>query len=282
MFAHAFCFSILLLFLCAPCGFANMGRISDGGSARLLSNASTVTMESEVINISVGNELIKGDCLFKFVNRGTKCTVRMGFPDQVNKWKEKHDGAVGGFLSFKTYVDGAEVETKFVPTEGPEGLHPYSSWHACEVTFEDNGAREIRTVFTTRPGLRPVSEKYAAKLVTYTLHTGASWNQPITNSVVNFYFEEEATPPPLNFVDVHSLPDSDFCALNWKKATKGTAVYESAKSPQIQGSTLRFEFTNFKPTKRDDLFILYGRMNRREADRFDEMVSAEEAAHYQE
>jgi len=275
--------SILLIAWFALPVKANMGRISDGGSAHLLSDVSTVTMESEIINIFVGKELIKGDCLFKFVNRGPKCTVRMGFPDQVSKWKENRSGGAGGFLSFKTYVDGLEAKSECLPVERTGKYLIYNSWHACEVTFEEDSKREIRVVFSTRPSLRPITESTLdSKLVSYTLHTGGSWNGPITSSVVNFNFENEAAPKPLKAVDFTSFPDEDDYVRMWTKAPRGITVYHASKSPSINGSTLRFEFSNFKPTEKDDIVILYGRMKRREGIKFDAMVSAEEQAQLKE
>ncbi|MEP6757329.1 MAG: hypothetical protein ABJA67_17630, partial [Chthonomonadales bacterium] len=60
---------------------ANDGGISMGGSPKLLKGHPSVIMQSEIIRLNVKSEYVEVDCNFVFVNRGKKCTVRMGFPD---------------------------------------------------------------------------------------------------------------------------------------------------------------------------------------------------------
>ena len=273
--------AILVSCFFASDALANMGRISDGGSAHLLGENSAVTMESEVINITVGKDLLRADCQFMFVNHGPKCTVRMGFPDQVLKWSDKTQGGpVGGFLSYKTYVDGVETKTEYVRAEQQDKHGEYNSWHANEVSFEENGTHKIRNVYTTRPSVRPVTDKLGAKLVNYTLHTGSSWNGPIVSSVVNFTFDKAAAPEPLNPVDMRSLDEDENGMLDWQHASPGTVLYAASKSPIVSGATIRFEFSNLKPSVKDDIEILYGRLTEREADKFDNMVQKETSLQY--
>ncbi len=279
--AAAVCLALIACCLFASDGRANMGRISDGGSAHLLGDSSTVTMENEVINISVGKDLIKADCQFTFVNHGPKCTVRMGFPDQVLKWNDKaQNEPVGGFLSYKTYIDGVEANTEYVRAEQQDKHGEYNSWHANVVTFEENGTHQIRNVYSTRPSVRPVTHKLGAKLVNYTLHTGSSWNGPIKSSVVGFTFDKDAASEPLKPVDMNSLDEEENGLLDWKHASRGTLLYEASKSPTVRGATIRFAFRNLKPSEKDDISILYGRVSEREAEEFDNMVHKETQLQY--
>ena len=60
---------VALALLAAP-AVANDGGIAFGGSPRLLTGHPTVSMESEVVRIDVGEQNVRVDCRFVFRNDG--------------------------------------------------------------------------------------------------------------------------------------------------------------------------------------------------------------------
>ncbi len=263
-------FAILICVLCPSEALANLGLISNGGAAHLLTKNSTVSMQSEVISINVGKEQIKADCNFTFVNHGPKCTLRVGFPDSVRSIASKGNAPDGRFLSYKLIVDGREIESAVVKSD-----HPHVSdevWHASEVTFEENETKHLRNVYITRPNTVPVTEHYGVKVFEYTLHTAASWKGTVGNSVVNITLSDEAIREPLKVVSVNSLPEEDVCGFDWSHSTTSNVLVQGSKQPTISGRTLRFEFRDLSATDADDIAIYYRRMSKSEAERFFERM----------
>lgn len=263
---------VLCLFISVRCAHADTGWISDGGSVHLLGENKSISMESEVVNIRISKNLVEADCLFKFVNNGPACTVRMGFPDQCSDQRDTKNGVPrGAFLSFKSYIDGKEVSTETVDGGWKDG--GYTVWHANEVNFDENGRREIRNIYTVCPGFAAVSEKgYAAKCVAYTLHTAASWHGSIRDGLVSFNFDNDVIPQQIDLVEEKKTSEEDRNGYDWTRAKPGTLVYTSAIKPLTVGNSLQFKFKNLRASEQDDIFIFYGRMGAREASRFAKLV----------
>lgn len=264
--------SALLIGMRVPSAHADTGWISDGGSAHLLGENATVSMESEVVSIRVRKNLVEADCVFKFVNNGPACTVRMGFPDQCSDGRDSKDGSPkGAFLSFKSFIDDKEVKTETLDGGWDNGA--YTVWHANDVSFDANSRRLIRNVYTVCPGFAAVSEKgYAAKCVAYTLHTASSWSGKIHDGVVSFNFDRDVIPLPIELVEEKNSADDDSAEYNWQRAKPGTLVFISSITPVVVGNSLQFKFKDCRPSTKDDIFIFYGRMGKREATRFVRMV----------
>jgi hypothetical protein len=265
------CWLAILICILSPSeALANLGLLSNGGAAHLLTKNSTVSMQSEVININVRKEQIEADCNFTFVNHGPKCTVRVGFPDSVGWNASKGNAPDGRFLSYKLTVDGREIEASVIQSDRPHVSDKV--WHASEVTFEENETKHLRNVYITRPNTLPVTEQYGVKFFEYTLHTAASWKGTVDTSVVNITLSDEAIREPLNVVSVNSLPEQDVCGFDWSHATTSTVLVQSSKQATISGRTLRFEFKDLSATDADDISIYYRRMSKGEAERFFERM----------
>lgn len=269
---RALLISVLFIVMSVSRADADTGWISDGGSVHLLGENGSVSMESEVVNIRVSKNLVEADCLFKFVNNGPACTVRMGFPDQCSDERDSDDGSPkGAFLSYKSFIDGKEVKTETLKGGWDNGA--YTVWHANDVSFDANGRREIRNTYTVCPGFAAVSEKgYAAKCVAYTLHTASSWRGKIHDGVVSFNFDGDVIPLPVELVEEKNSADDKSARYDWQRAKPGTLVFTSALSPVVEGNSIQFKFKNFRPSTKDDIFIFYGRMGKGEATRFVRMV----------
>src|SRR5437868_13850348 len=73
--------SAVLLLLAAAAG-ANDAALSYGGTPKMLGGHGSVSMQSELVRMKVGEKMVDVDCTFVFANPGKACTVRIGFPDQ--------------------------------------------------------------------------------------------------------------------------------------------------------------------------------------------------------
>jgi hypothetical protein len=241
--------------------WADDGGISFGGSPHLLKGHSTVTMESEIVTIDVHDKVIKVDCQFKFHNHGPKCTVRMGFPDQGLGASEPYQGfpvpkgpnLKATFLTYDSYVDGKKVPTKLVPTDD-RSLY----WHTKMVTFKANSDCNIRDVYTLPPGGQVTSENGLYKQTYYVLHTGASWHGPIGRAEIIVKFAPDAFSAPIHLIASSSLPGgNNLSGVKWSQLPAGTVVYDGPSEPKVEGQSLRFLRTNFRPEKKDDVCLYY-------------------------
>lgn len=246
---------------------ANDGGISYGGSPHLLSGHRSVRMASEVIRISVGSEVVRTDCLFRFHNTGPACTVRMGFPDRgvgASDPDEETDAqtvmktpAKTTFLSFRSFVDGRPVKTRLV-----RGSKGGEYWHTKVVRFPAHATVLVRDVYTERLGGGITSVKGGsgnARQFGYVLHTGSSWHGTIGSSRVIVAFEDKRLPNSLRAVPLEQVANhNDGRDLKGEAPTPDTVVWSGPGAPVVKGRTLIFTRTNWRPTPSDDLMITYG------------------------
>lgn len=239
---------------------ADDGGISFGGSPKLLKGHSSVSMKDEVVKMEVGDEQIKVQCDFTFHNDGPAAKVRVGFPDEGQGSMEPYQGEdkiptgknlKATFLSYESWVDGKKVATELVPTDNRE-LY----WHAKTVQFKGNGDTKIRDVYTLPPGGQMTNENGLYKQTYYVLHTGSSWKGPIGKGEVIISFKDEALKGPIQAKQLKSI-GKDPAELVWSKLPSGTVLWEGPGAPKVEGKTLRFTFTNLKPTAKDDVHLYY-------------------------
>lgn len=251
---------------------ANDGGIAWGGSPSLLKSHPSVSMQSELVQITIGEDNVLVDCRFVFQNHGPATSVRMGFPDEGSgDDNADEDGSQGrqgkpmsNFKWFKSWVDGAPAKTELVL--GPD---PGQSWHAKTVSFAPNAKRVVRDQYSV-----PVGSQIARDGVywqaAYTLRTGSSWKGPIGRSEIVVRFSR-----PLQAARVRAIPLSKV-PFEPEKDSKGH-VYESADYlfaramkpgvvvvssgpglPRVSGKTLRWVKTNWRPAKQDDIHLMFG------------------------
>jgi len=245
----------------APGANADDGGISFGGSPHLLDAHSSVSMQSEVVQVNIQKDLIKVDCKFVFHNGGPKSTVRMGFPDQGLGAAEPYQGdpvptgpnLKATFDSYESYVNGKKVPTKLVPTN-KRSLY----WHTKTVTFKANSDCIIRDVYTLPPGRQLTNENGAYQQTSYTLQTGASWHGPIGKADIVFHFAPELVPKGIHLKALKSLPEPDLQHLKWSQMPEGTVIYDGVSEARLAADTVSFAKSNFRPTTKDDIHLYYG------------------------
>ncbi len=247
---------------CAEEALADDGGISYGGSPHLLNGHASVAMKSEVVKMDVHEKTIRVDCTFLFHNSGPTCTVRMGFPDEGEGVAEPYQGDPvptgpglhATFLTYESWVDGKKVPTKLVPTDN-RTLY----WHTKTVTFKANSDSTIRDVYTLPPGQQVTSENGGYQQTYYVLHTGASWHGPIERAEIVVNFDAKLVKPPIVLKPIKSLPGKTLENLKWSTLPASTVIYDAGGvEPKVNGTSLIFLRTNFKPTKNDDIHLYYG------------------------
>lgn len=240
---------------------ADDGGISFGGSPHLLKGHATVAMKSEVVKMDVHDKVIKVDCRFLFHNSGPACTVRMGFPDEGTGAAEPYQGFPvprgpnlrATFLSYESWVNGKKVATKLIPTND-RSLY----WHTKVVTFKANSDSVIRDVYTLPPGAQATSENGLYWQTGYVMHTGASWHGPIERAEIIVNMGPDVVKAPIQLKALNSLPEKKIEHLKWSTLPEGTVIYDGLCCPKVDGNTLRFVRTNFRPTTNDDIHLCYG------------------------
>lgn len=159
----------------------------------------TVRMESETVNITLGEKRVQVEAVFRMYNDGNDASVRMGYPlglfedalnefavtvdDQQVKDVGTEDGAgaagpsgpVGGG-SLKGGRGGSAESYRF---EGP-----YKQWKVWNVPMKSNQERVVKVTYWVKPAQLKDAEKGDLLYYAYTLRTGATWKGKINEAVV--------------------------------------------------------------------------------------------------
>lgn len=231
---------------------ADTALISSGGAVHQLEGNTNVSMESEVVRMSVHKHVIKTDCSFVFFNDGPECTARTGFPDEtsfpLHNTKKRLSGS---FLTYTCFIDGQKVKSELV-----EGDHRESVWHASFITFRANARQTVHVKYTVTPAAVGVTEKMLMKAANYDLHTAASWRGSIGTADFYIEFNTREVKDPIKAIPQDDIPNDEGKQLKWFAELTPDSVI-CAKSPEIEGRTLHFRFQNLRPTEKDDLLIMY-------------------------
>jgi hypothetical protein len=88
-----------------------------GGGAQVLAGAVyAISMDSEVVKITLGKTSYTVDATFNFLNTGESMRVDVGFPKRGAGWLGDDFHQVSDFLKFETWVEGKPVQ--FVEAPG--------------------------------------------------------------------------------------------------------------------------------------------------------------------
>jgi hypothetical protein len=239
---------------------ANDGGIAFGGSPGLLKGHPTVSMQSELISITVGEQNVMADCRFVFQNDGPACTVRMGFPDQGEGSEDPDEAAgpdwrgkpaAGTFTSFKSYVDGRPAASKLIRADRPGQF-----WHTKLVSFPAGGRRIVRDLYTVRGGAQLTRFNSSVHQTSYILHTGSSWHGPIGRTEVRVSFRRRGMSAPLSSIRVTRSQGAAVWERDWSR-NHSRVFYRGPARDQVCGMSLIFIRENWRPTPQDDLFLFF-------------------------
>jgi len=260
IFSYAFAIIGVCSLVYGQAALADDGGISFGGSPHLLSGHASVAMQSEVVHIDVADKTIKVDCDFVFHNSGPAATVRMGFPDDGLGAAEPYQGDPlpplsklhATFTSYESYVDGKKVPTKIIA--GADREH---YWHVKTVTFKANSDCHIRDVYRLPPGAQVTSDNGMYQQTSYILHTGSSWHGPIGKAELVVTFAPNTVHAPIKLMSISSVTEHDISKVKWPTEPRGLIVYQGPCTPTIDGQSLHFTKSNFRPTEKDDILLYY-------------------------
>jgi hypothetical protein len=231
---------------------ANDTNLPAGGSPKQLSTHRSVSMQSEYVKVSIGDELVTVDCDFTFKNSGPACRVRVGFPDQAGEGDP--DAAVpaqGYFRTFRSWVDGKRVSTKVVKSGSPGEV-----WHVKEVRFPAGATVKVRNRYTVDVGNSVASSPMLVHLAKYVLHTGSSWKGRIGRSVVDVVFTGKKVKGPVRPTEIEFSGETPNYA-RVKKVDPRQVFYSGPCAPVVSGRTLRFQRKNWRPTEDDDVELVF-------------------------
>jgi hypothetical protein len=234
---------------------ANDTELTYGGTPRPLNGNTTVSMKSEYVKMVVGSKWVTVDCRFTFVNQGPARRVRVGFPDEGGEPDEGPDGKPlppqGTFATFASWVNGKPVKTTVIP-----GADPGDVWHVKWVDFPANGAVTVRDRYTVEVGNSVAYYPVSVRLARYVLHTGSSWRGPLGRSEIEVVFDRQSVKAPIVARRVPTIDSRGPAAVKWRQE-KGTVYFKGPCEPTISGTTLRFVRTDWRPTREDDILLLF-------------------------
>lgn len=253
----------LALVLFAATAYADDSDVSFGGSPRMLSGQTTVTMRSELVTVDIGPDHVHVDCSFIFKNNGPACTVRMGFPDDGRGGADPSEREPGSplkptFSAFKSYVDGAPVDTSLVQDANNSG----DLWHVKIVHFDSGQTVNVRDIYETEVGSSvDTAPNYQGGTyqVFYVLHTGSSWHGNIGRAEIVVHMDRPTEPPPYHLVSLKSLGNPDGYDIDWPKLPSEAITWRGPSTPTLDGNTVRFVREDFKPGYNDDLLLYFSR-----------------------
>jgi hypothetical protein len=271
--------SILVFVIFTPFGtpaWADAARLSAGGAVHQMHGGGTVSMESEIVRIRISDHLQKVDCTFNFENKGPACSVRIGFPDFTNMpdvtSEETATHPKPSFLTYQCYVDGNESKSELVASDGDYGGDDeIKLWHASNVQFPANSKITVRDCYSQLPDLSPTDMEEPIsqfiKVTRYILQTAASWQGPVKRADIYVAFDKEVALAPLELASEQDLMNSKFKSEKawWSKASAHTVCYSASVKPSVAGQELHFTLTDFRPTEKDDIGLLYQPMSSRKA-----------------
>ena len=238
----------------AACGqaIADNAALTAGGRPTMLDRHPSISMESEVVKLVVHWNRVDAEAVFVFANHGAACNVTMGFPD-FGLWAYGYRKTKPGtmFKSFHSFVDGSPVKTKLVLDRDHRG-----QWQTKVVSFKANGKRVVREVYTTAMGGAAVDKEPWA-FACYLLHTGASWKGNIGKATITVAFDPDSEVKgtiDMVYGEVGKLRPS---SISDQIRKAGGVVVSGPSKPVVQGRTLRFETENWRPTEKDDIYVVF-------------------------
>jgi len=183
----------VLVLAAAVCLTAVIIPIAKADIASPRAQWTTVRMESETVDIVLGEARVAVTAVFRMHNAGKAASIPIGYPLGVME-KSLND--------FKVFVDGQEVNNVRVEGEGGgkaqrgkggfggeggdayrfEG--PYKEWKVFDVSMAENEKKTIKVTYWVQPAQVKTAEKADVLHYVYTLKTGATWKGKIDEAVI--------------------------------------------------------------------------------------------------
>jgi len=170
--------------------------VAVSGNIAPMGSHPSIRMISERVEAKLGWDTAAVRCEFIFKNEGKATTVKIGFPEQA--YGDVSPIKQSSFVSFKSWVDGKPVKTKFMPSKEEEDAGvTYNAWHIKEVPFAAGQTRKVTNEYTATLGV----DSMGGVFFDYVLRTGKSWKGTIGDALI---IVDVSTPS--KFYDVQPSP----------------------------------------------------------------------------
>lgn len=154
-----------------------------------------VQMESEVVDISLGQDRVQVRATFHMVNHGPDGDVAVGYPlgvfeESLNEFAVTLDGKP---------VKDIRTEAGHGDSDVPPGMRdpgaagaetyrfegPFKQWKICKVPMKAGGKHIVTVSYWVKPAAVNDAEKGPLSFYTYTLRTGATWQGKIKEALIH-------------------------------------------------------------------------------------------------
>ena len=164
-----------------------------------------VRMESETVNITLGEKKVAVEAVFHMYNEGNEAPVKMGYPlgvfeealndfavqvddKPVKDVRTEKSGAAGGGGE-ALYGGGGGGRGPGGGKAGPEAEPyrfegPYKEWKTWTVPMKSNQPAVVKVTYWVKPASIQDRDKGSLLFYAYTLKTGATWKGKINEAVV--------------------------------------------------------------------------------------------------
>ncbi|MDI6827529.1 MAG: DUF4424 family protein [Armatimonadota bacterium] len=191
---------VSLVFMLVPTLYASANDTAVrgiSGSVAAMAHHPSICMVSENVSAKIGWDTANVCCQFVFKNEGKTTSVKMGFPEEAS-------GDVSpikrpAFKSFRSWVDGKPVNTRFIPSRGSESDDlEYTAWHVKDVAFAAGQTRLVVNKYEAPLGM----DSMGGKIFRYILKTGKNWKGNINYAKIAVDVSE-----PLGFYSIVASPE---------------------------------------------------------------------------
>lgn len=152
----------------------------------------TVRMESEVVNITLGEKKVAVDATFVMYNDGKDQTVQMGFPLGLFESELKDFAVKAGDVAIDKIGTQASTTDQSMMGGGRSDSEsgyrfqgPYKQWKTWDVPMKANEQKTVKVTYWVEPAKVDDVEKGSLLVYVYTLKTGATWKGKISQATVN-------------------------------------------------------------------------------------------------
>ncbi|HUT36560.1 MAG TPA: DUF4424 family protein [Planctomycetota bacterium] len=201
----------------------------------------TVRMEAEEVNITLGEQKVQVDAVFHMHNQGAASTVAMGYPlgafetalndfavtaggQPVKAIRTQAGGAQSGPGRGGMVIRGGGGKPGGVANEPYRFEGPYKEWKVFDVPFAADEKKVVRVTYWVEPA--KVKDAQAGTLLTYsyTMKTGATWKGKIDEAKISV-------------------------KLSGIAASRLVRVLPAGSQRSASGTTLAWTLKDFKPTE---------------------------------
>jgi hypothetical protein len=231
-----------LLFLAINAAvFPNDSRTVLGSSVEVIDNNNTnISMQNEVINITLHKGYYEVDVTFNFFNNGPNETVLLGFPVETDTLTGSFDEKTDTINDFRSYINGnllSEYTFRDESSSNNDYYTIYKKWYLREVTFTANAQTVSRVTYKA-----PYSYAGFFSFAGYIYGTGRSWKGNIGKMTVYInhgddILIEDVSLEPYATVNGVPIPKREY-AFSWEA-----------------NGRYKYEMVNFKPSLFDKINI---------------------------